>query len=57
MDRRQFFKITSAAVALSAIPGCANNQPKLSDKKRLYVDGLSFIPTDHQDVKASGIYC
>ncbi|NRA82399.1 MAG: membrane dipeptidase [Gammaproteobacteria bacterium] len=55
MDRRQFLKITSAAVALGTMSSCANNQPKLSDRKRLYVDGLSFIPTDHQDVKASGL--
>ncbi|NQZ09500.1 MAG: membrane dipeptidase [Algicola sp.] len=56
MDRRRFIQSIGAALAMSSIAGCVTqNLPKPSTAKRLYVDGLSFVPEDHQDVKASQI--
>ena len=53
MKRREFLKQTGAALAVTAMPlrSWAANPPA----KRLYVDGLSFLPENLEDAKASGL--
>ena len=58
MDRRRFVKNITLGTAAAALTACAT-KPFTSSvfpaNKRLYIDGLSFIPTNHEDVKASGM--
>jgi membrane dipeptidase len=57
MKRRQFIQGAGVALAASSLAACASTMKMapLAEKKRLYIDGLSFVPADHVDVKASGI--
>ena len=53
MNRQQFVQAIGATLAMSSIGGCAVHAPTQPTSKRLYIDGLSFIPADHMDIKAS----
>ncbi|MFT5560790.1 MAG: membrane dipeptidase [Candidatus Azotimanducaceae bacterium] len=57
MRRREFIQGAGVALAASSLAACSSTMKiaPLPQKKRLYIDGLSFVPTDHVDVKASGI--
>jgi len=60
MQRRRFLQ---ALAACSPVAACTAASPNISktntaphqDDKRFYFDGLSFIPEDHADVKASQV--
>lgn len=54
MNRRQFVQAVGASVAISALAACKSTTSNpSSEAKRLYIDGLSFVPDNHIDVKAS----
>lgn len=58
MDRRRFVKNITLGSSAAALTACVSKPFKSNvfpAKKRLYIDGLSFIPTNHADVKASGM--
>lgn len=63
MKRRQFIQNLIGCGSLTALAGCSTNFTSLTASsivekqtpKRLYVDGLSFVPDDIIDVKASEI--
>jgi membrane dipeptidase len=56
MKRRQFIQYASVALSASSLPFVSTVLQASSQKsKRLYVDGLSFVPSDHIDAKASGL--
>jgi len=68
MQRRRFIQNLAGCGSLAALVGCStasspvnllrNNQSEkvqLDQKKRLYIDGLSFVPEDSLDVKASQV--
>lgn len=65
MDRRRFIQATAAGVAGYSLIGCSGTKPSSlgtaqPTNKRLYIDGLSFIPEDdkeHIDVKAAELDC
>lgn len=58
MHRRRFLQSAGSALLASSVGGCVYS-PKSGvyepRGKRLYVDGLSFVPKDHQDVIASEV--
>lgn len=58
MQRRDFLKNVAGYSSLAALSACAT-QPALigqqNSRKRLYIDGLSFVPQNHADVKAAQI--
>ena len=60
MHKRDFLKVIASITALGALSACSNsviatqrNIHNTHSRKRLYIDGLSFIPKEHLDVKAS----
>ncbi len=56
MKRRQFIKNLALAASVSPLIACNAPVKLLSNKphhQRLYIDGLSFVPNNHHDVKAS----
>ena len=55
MERRKFIKNLAIALSASSLLACTSLRKtvQLAADKRLYIDGLSFVPNDHQDVKAS----
>jgi membrane dipeptidase len=56
MKRRQFIQYASVALSASSLPFVSTVlQASTQKSKRLYVDGLSFVPSDHIDAKASGL--
>jgi microsomal dipeptidase-like Zn-dependent dipeptidase len=66
MKRRQFIKGISASLVLSTLAGCRApigqshllaKPNEIAKRKGLYVDGLSFVPDDAIDIKASELDC
>jgi membrane dipeptidase len=68
MQRRRFIQNLAGCGSLAALVGCstnsspvnllANNQTEknlITKNKRIYIDGLSFVPEDTLDVKASQV--
>jgi len=67
MLRRRFIKSLAGFGSVAALAGCSTSSPSATllfnslnqqssvNNKRLYIDGLSFIPEDALDVKASQI--
>ncbi len=60
MHKRDFLKVIASITALGALSACSHsvtatqrNMRNTQSRKRLYIDGLSFIPKEHFDVKAS----
>ncbi len=55
MQRRNFLKQLAGFSSIATLSACSNiSNPVTSvDKKRLYIDGLSFVPDENFDVKAS----
>ncbi len=54
MKRRQFLQVAGASLALSSLP-VAINAKGTAAKKRLYIDGLSFLPEDLGDARSAEI--
>ncbi len=64
MQRRRFIQSLAGCASLAALAGCSTNYSPYSvvannqiekNNKRLYIDGLSFVPTDNLDIKSSQI--
>lgn len=57
MERRKFIKSLGIALSASSLFACSSTKEivQLLDKRKLYIDGLSFVPSDHNDIKASEI--
>ena len=58
MQRREFLKNIGLGVSAGTLMACSAPIKIIApqtEEKRLYIDGLSFVPTDHHDIKASGI--
>lgn len=68
MLRRRFIRNIAGCGSIAALAGCSttpssvallanplSQENLISNSKRLYIDGLSFIPEDHLDVKASQV--
>jgi len=63
MNRRNFIKTSGSALLFSTVTACTKSQKinsfiniqQPSQHQRLFIDGLSFIPKNHADVKSSQI--
>ena len=55
MQRRIFLKQLAGCSSIAALSACSNtyNYAAVVKEKRLYIDGLSFVPENSLDVKAS----
>ncbi|PKG83160.1 peptidase M19 [Colwellia sp. 75C3] len=57
MERREFIKNIGLGVSASTLMACAAPIKMIAaqPEKRLFIDGLSFVPSDHNDIEASGL--
>lgn len=57
MQRRRFIQSVGIALSMSSLLACSSviKKVSVSKEKRLYIDGLSFVPSDLNDVKAAEI--
>jgi microsomal dipeptidase-like Zn-dependent dipeptidase len=60
LKRRRFLQTIGSSIAVASLSGCSLSKTAFlntssAKQNRLYVDGLSFIPNEHIDIKASQI--